>query len=280
MARPGLEPGTPRFSGSRGPHASAAKGLQFDLFPPGDPVRHPSGLVWFTTRLGLRGRLEVPNERPGLGKRTQSERWPANARVGDLTCLSKRALWFAAAPKRRGDLLGAIQRLSMEIRRRTGAICRRFVPGSTRTSPCQYWPNAVDAPGVSHSGRSVPEAWAVRMAVTRRVRPASSAPACPDVSGRLPPWARSGCSAGRPRTRAKRSKLPPSDITASARSLRDSTRWMFSTPSSRASPRRDRPSRRCLRGAYAARRRAGGSSLSPCGGGGAAAQRIATWTRL
>jgi hypothetical protein len=60
MARPGLEPGTPRVSGSRGSPGSAAKDLQIFIFAPGKLARHTFGFGLASAGSGLCGRLEVP----------------------------------------------------------------------------------------------------------------------------------------------------------------------------------------------------------------------------
>jgi hypothetical protein len=60
MARPGLEPGTPRFSGSRLAATLPGKGLQIDLVATGRPRRNAFGFGFFGARLGLCVRVEVP----------------------------------------------------------------------------------------------------------------------------------------------------------------------------------------------------------------------------
>ena len=63
MARPGLEPRTPRFSGSRGSPASATKHVHIAILAPGEVVRHAFGWAWFRAGLGLCERLEVSMNR-------------------------------------------------------------------------------------------------------------------------------------------------------------------------------------------------------------------------
>ena len=62
MARPGLEPGTPRFSGSRCTAGLIAKDLQMGLVSTVRRRRDTVGFVWFGARLGLHGGPGVPNE--------------------------------------------------------------------------------------------------------------------------------------------------------------------------------------------------------------------------
>ena len=63
MARPGLEPGTPRFSGSRPVACLHTKGLQIPLSRAVMPRRDPVTFGRFGARLGLRGGVEVPASR-------------------------------------------------------------------------------------------------------------------------------------------------------------------------------------------------------------------------
>jgi len=60
MARPGLEPGTPRFSGSRGSAISLLKDLQICGFQPGAVWHDRVGSGRFREDLGLRRGLDVP----------------------------------------------------------------------------------------------------------------------------------------------------------------------------------------------------------------------------
>jgi hypothetical protein len=62
VARPGLEPGTPRFSGSRGRPVPAAKHLQIAGFEAAMPRRDTGGCGRLRAGLGLQGGLEVPND--------------------------------------------------------------------------------------------------------------------------------------------------------------------------------------------------------------------------
>jgi hypothetical protein len=62
MARPGLEPGTPRFSGSRGGPVPPAKHLQIARFEAAMPRRDTGGCGRLRAGLGLQGGLEVPND--------------------------------------------------------------------------------------------------------------------------------------------------------------------------------------------------------------------------
>jgi hypothetical protein len=60
VARPGLEPGTPRFSGSRGGAISAGKGLQIRGFRSDAVWRDGVGSGRFRGSMGLRPAVEVP----------------------------------------------------------------------------------------------------------------------------------------------------------------------------------------------------------------------------
>ena len=62
MARPGLEPGTPRFSGSRGRPVPSAKYLQIGALQAAIPRRDAGGCGRLRAGLGLQGGLEVPND--------------------------------------------------------------------------------------------------------------------------------------------------------------------------------------------------------------------------
>jgi hypothetical protein len=61
MARPGLEPGTPRFSGSRRGRRSGSKRLQFATSDESLRGGHACGLALFRAGLGLRQAGGVPN---------------------------------------------------------------------------------------------------------------------------------------------------------------------------------------------------------------------------
>jgi hypothetical protein len=61
MARPGLEPGTPRFSGSLGSAILSIEGLQIGRFNVGRGSRDSVAVGWIRARLGLRGGRGVPN---------------------------------------------------------------------------------------------------------------------------------------------------------------------------------------------------------------------------
>jgi hypothetical protein len=91
MARPGLEPGTPRFSGSRGRAIRLTECLQIRGFMgaalPGGAVG--SGLL--PAHLGLRGGLEVPNRaRATAWVRSTSPAAITRAKSGRLAGISQR----------------------------------------------------------------------------------------------------------------------------------------------------------------------------------------------
>ena len=71
MARPGLEPGTPRFSGSRHPVVGAAECLQMRGFKAAIARRRTVSLGRFPARLGLHGGSEVPTPAALLGAACQ-----------------------------------------------------------------------------------------------------------------------------------------------------------------------------------------------------------------
>jgi hypothetical protein len=74
MARPGLEPGTPRFSGSRGTKIVPAKVLQIRGFRVAARRCDAAGSGWFDARLGLHRGVEVPNEaRPSVPRRARPD---------------------------------------------------------------------------------------------------------------------------------------------------------------------------------------------------------------
>ena len=61
MARPGLEPGTPRFSWTRAKAHRSMKDLQTKRFRPPHAQRDAVGFAWFGAGLGLRDSLRVPS---------------------------------------------------------------------------------------------------------------------------------------------------------------------------------------------------------------------------
>jgi hypothetical protein len=85
MARPGLEPGTPRFSGSRPVACLHTKGLQIRLSLAVMPRRDPVTFGRFGARLGLRGGVEVPAAEAHRGNRERSICGVCDARVPEAT---------------------------------------------------------------------------------------------------------------------------------------------------------------------------------------------------
>jgi len=84
MARPGLEPGTPRFSGSRPVACLRTKGLQIRAFSAVMPRRDPVTFGRFGARLGLCGGVEVPVSR-GRTATTRKGRSAVCATLGSQT---------------------------------------------------------------------------------------------------------------------------------------------------------------------------------------------------
>jgi hypothetical protein len=76
MARPGLEPGTPRFSGSRSRRWSGAKCLRIDVLWRVAALFDTRALAQFRAGLGLRWAHEVPIDRVGRHPREAPARSP------------------------------------------------------------------------------------------------------------------------------------------------------------------------------------------------------------
>jgi hypothetical protein len=114
MARPGLEPGTPRFSGSRPVACLHTKGLQIRLSLAVMPRRDPVTFGRFGARLGLRGGVEVPAAEAHRGNRERSICGVCDARVPDgirASCqerLCSRFAWrlCAKGPEKLRNLTG------------------------------------------------------------------------------------------------------------------------------------------------------------------------------
>jgi hypothetical protein len=116
MASPGLEPGTPRFSGSRRRRCSGTKRLQ--VASSGEPLRssHACGLAWFRTGLGLRRVREVPNVGgSAAGEPAVSRRDPGG--LSPLSGAGDRGLADSAARDAvpRGGLVAAVKDFRVQI---------------------------------------------------------------------------------------------------------------------------------------------------------------------
>jgi hypothetical protein len=112
MARPGLEPGTPRFSVSRARSTLIGKDLQIRLFHRVPSRRDGVGYRRLRARLGLCGGVGVPMSRgdEGTGRA---------ARLDSRICFDATRAWAPSRAKHRTSLLG---------------LCDAWVPDHTRAS--------------------------------------------------------------------------------------------------------------------------------------------------
>jgi hypothetical protein len=158
MARPGLEPGTPRLSGSRGSPASATTNVHIAILAPGEVVRHAFGWAWFRAGLGLCGRLEVSTNRQarvamtaelamsgvacGLPRRHRlPQRWPTRRAWPWRTCLASSrpspTAVVVAVLERAGpstDTVTAWSRMTGYVSARRSAPQRSRTRGTARTT--------------------------------------------------------------------------------------------------------------------------------------------------